>query len=135
MTAPFRVALLFIAICAVSTGAMAIKVYKCGATYSQIPCPEAEELQTTVGPSAAQQRAAQKENRLIEKAANQMEKERQAEERALAKELQDAEDARKAAATTEKKKAKGATAAKKKTDKGTLYFTAAAPAGKASQPK
>jgi hypothetical protein len=47
----FPFAIFFIAAHAVSTGAMAQKVYKCGATYSQIPCEgavtvEAQDVRT-----------------------------------------------------------------------------------------
>lgn len=35
-----RNATLFIAVCAVTTGAMSQKVYRCGSSYSQIPCAD-----------------------------------------------------------------------------------------------
>lgn len=41
-----RFAIFFIAACAGSTGALAQKVYKCGATYSQIPCDGAVTINT-----------------------------------------------------------------------------------------
>ncbi|MDT8992468.1 hypothetical protein RQP54_16480 [Curvibacter sp. APW13] len=93
------------------------------------------ELNTGAGPSAALQRAAQKENREAEKAANQLEKERQAQERAQAKAQQAAEKERKAAVAAEEKEAAATQKKNASKDKGTLYFTAKVPATKASQAK
>jgi hypothetical protein len=50
----YSIAILFIAFSAVSTGATAQNVYKCGAnTYSQIPCPEGIKLAPTKAPDSA----------------------------------------------------------------------------------
>ena len=59
----FHIAIFFIATYAVSTGALAQKVYKCGATYSQIPCEgavtvEAQDVRTLNQKSQAEAVAA-----------------------------------------------------------------------------
>lgn len=132
MKAPRSVALILVAWCAVVTGAHAAKVYKCGTTYSQVPCADAVELNTATGPTALRQREAQKAVEQEKKAAKGMEKDRLAEEKAAAKAQQDADKARKAA---EKEEEKQAAAEKKKAAKEPAIFTAKVPSSKASQPK
>lgn len=115
-----------------STGAQAAKVYKCGNSYSQVPCADGVELNTPAAPSAQQQRAARQVAEQDEKTARSLEKERQAAEKAAMKEQQAADKARKAQdKAAEKEKNQDA----KKSKKAPEYFTAKAAATKASQPK
>lgn len=126
------VALFFIAACAVSTGAQATKVYKCGNSYSQESCTNGVELDTPAEPSAQQQRAARKAAERDEKAASALEKERLEEEKTALKAQQAAAKAGHPADTaTGKEKSKG----KKKSKKEPEYFTAKIPLTKASQPQ
>jgi len=48
------VALLFIAVCALSTGASAQTTYKCGNSYSQLPCPGGVALDPRDGRDSSQ---------------------------------------------------------------------------------
>ncbi len=125
-------ALFLIAACALSTGAQAAKVYKCGASYSQVPCADGVELNTADEPSAQQQRAARKTAERDEKAASALEKKRLEEEKTALKAQQAAAKAgHPADAVTEKEKSKG----KKKSKKEPEFFTAKVPSTKASQPQ
>ena len=128
----YPVALFFIAAYALSTGAQAAKVYKCGNSYSQVPCADGVELNTPAEPSAQQQRAARKANEQDEKAARTLEKERLDAEKAALKEQQAADKARKA---QDKSSEKDKTKDKKKSKKEPEFFTAKSPAAKASQPQ
>lgn len=126
------IALFLIAIGPFSTATQAAKVYKCGNNYSQVPCADGVELNTPAEPSAQQQRAARKAAEQDEKAARTLEKERLDTEKAALKEQQAAAKARSAKEQADgKEKTKGA----KKSKKEPEYFTAKAPAAKASQPK
>jgi preprotein translocase subunit SecF len=77
-------AMLSIAICAISTGAFGQKVYKCGSTYSQIPCGDSTTLETGDARSKAQKAETEKAVNREAKAANAMEKARVKEEEQLA---------------------------------------------------
>lgn len=132
MTSFLRIATFSIAAIAVSTGAEAASIYKCGNTYSQVPCTGAVEINTATGPTALRQKEAQKAVQEEKKTAQAMEKERLAEEKAALKAQQESEKARLAAVKAEEKET---AAAKKKKEKEPLYFTAKAPTTKASQPK
>ncbi len=132
MKSHYPIALFFIANCLISTGVQAAKVYKCGNSYSQVPCADGVELTTPTEPSAKEQRAARKVAELDEKTANRMEKERLAAEKAALKEQHAAEKARKA---EEKAAEKEKNQEAKKTKKAPEFFTAKAPSAKASQPK
>lgn len=125
-------AMFLIAACALSTAAEAAKVYKCGSSYSQVPCADAVEIATPPGPSPQQQRAAEKEVQQQEKAAKAMEKERLNAEKAALKASKDSEKAHKPAAKAEDK---NASPGKKTSKKEPEFFTAKAPAAKASQPR
>ena len=126
------VALFLIAACALFSGAQAAKVYKCGSSYSQVPCADGIELNTPAEPSAQQQRAARQTAEQDQKAAHALEKERLAEEKAAMKEQQAADKARKAQdKAADKEKAKDT----KKSKKEPEFFTAKAPKAKASQPQ
>lgn len=126
------VALFLIATCAMSMGAQAAKVYKCGNSYSQVPCADGVELSPPTEPSAQQQRAARKLAEQDEKTAHTLEKERLAAEKAVLKEQQAADKARKA---QDKAASKEKAQDTKKSKKEPEFFTAKAPAAKASQPK
>lgn len=76
MSLPAKFALLLIAACAVSTGAMAQKVYKCGSSYSQIPCPDGAAVETGDARTGAQKAAATQASKAQAKQAQALEKER-----------------------------------------------------------
>ncbi|APW41839.1 hypothetical protein [Rhodoferax saidenbachensis] len=73
-------ATLFIAACAIPTGAWSQKVYKCGSSYSQIPCADAVTVDTGDARSKAQKVEADKQTKQDAKAADAMEKARLKEE-------------------------------------------------------
>ncbi len=77
----FTVALFFIAIYALSTGASAQKVYRCGNTYSQAPCPGGDAVDTSGSQVRAQAQKAQSEAARSAKAADKMEKTRLSQEK------------------------------------------------------
>lgn len=54
MQGPSLIAVFLAASCALSTGATAQSVYKCGGSYSQLPCPGGVLIDTTDQRSAAQ---------------------------------------------------------------------------------
>ncbi len=74
------VATFFIACCALSTGAMGQKVYRCGDTYSQKPCADAVVVDVGDPRSPAQKAQADAETRRESNAANAMENARIKEE-------------------------------------------------------
>ena len=77
------IATFFIAACAISTGASAQKVYRCGNTYSQTPCGGGKTLETAspgAQSMAARKQAIDKENKRQVAAAKALEKERLANE-------------------------------------------------------
>lgn len=120
MPLPSRIALVFIAACALSTGASAQKIYKCGATYSQVPCPDGVAIQADDARTPAQKAAADKVARAEATQAKQLEK-------ARLKDDAQAEAASKAA-KPETKAAKAPkkedSTPKKKKGKEPEYFTA-----------
>jgi hypothetical protein len=71
-----KFALFLIAACALSTGAMAQKVYKCGSSYSQIPCPGGETLEPTDTRTTAQKADALRQQKLQSREADTLEKAR-----------------------------------------------------------
>ena len=82
------IATLFIAASAISTGASAQKVYRCGNTYSQTPCGAGKTLDTTAPnaqSAAARKQAVDKENKRQVAAAKALEKQRLADEAAAQK--------------------------------------------------
>jgi hypothetical protein len=131
-------ALLLIAACAVSTGARAQKVYRCGATYSQIPCAGAVAVEADDTRSAAQKSQADKSIVRDTAVANTMEKTRLKEEAKAIAQSQAANER----GSSSKAKAKGKTAAtklgddaKKKTKKKkeAEFFTAQTAAEKKAE--
>ena len=111
----------FIAACALPTGAWSQKVYKCGSSYSHIPCADAVTVDAGDARSKAQKVEADKQTKQDAKTADAMEKARLKEEaqalaqnKAAGKTTDKAKDVKnnaKADAKTEeelkKKKAKG----------------------------
>ena len=64
-------------------GAQAVQpVYRCGSTYSQVPCPEGRMVEATDPRSAAQRAEARRVAALERQQATQMERERRAQEAA-----------------------------------------------------
>ncbi len=83
MRSPVLFATFFAAVFAVSTGASAQKVYRCGNTYSQTPCGGGKTLDTNspnAANAAARKQAIDKENRRQVEAAKALEKDRLAQE-------------------------------------------------------
>nr|WP_315465187.1 hypothetical protein [uncultured Rhodoferax sp.] len=130
MRNPTFFATFLVAACAISTGASAQKVYKCGNTYSQMPCGNEHILDTgepsTASPAMRQQ-AIDKENKRQAAAANALEKARVAQEAEAVKHRQAIlqsikEDKAKVARSADKTRTSGKTA--KKNKKEPEYFTA-----------
>ena len=71
-----KFALVLIATCALSTPARAQKVYKCGSSYSQIPCPGGETLEPTDTRTASQQADALRQQKQESREADRLEKAR-----------------------------------------------------------
>lgn len=132
-------AITFIATCAISTGASAQKVYKCGSTYSNIPCADAVVVNTDDARSKAQKTQSDKATVRDTQTASAMEKERlQQEARALAagKAEVKAEEARTKAAKIQAEaddKADEKTKSKAK-KKPSDTFTAKGPVDKKKEP-
>jgi hypothetical protein len=115
-----RIALVFIAACAISSGASAQKIYKCGANYSQIPCPDGVAVQADDPRTPAQKAAAEKISREETKQANQLEKARLKDEAQAEAASRSAKQENKTAKASKKEDA----TAKKKKGKEPEYFTA-----------
>ncbi|MDZ7939243.1 MAG: hypothetical protein U5M53_13605 [Rhodoferax sp.] len=71
-----KFALVLIAACAISTGARAQKVYKCGSSYSQIPCQGGETLEPADTRTPAQKADALHNQKLQSREADTLEKAR-----------------------------------------------------------
>jgi hypothetical protein len=77
--------IILIAACALSTGATAQKTYKCGNSYSQLPCPDGEVIDTADPRTPEQKSQADAATRRDALAADALEKSRlEQEKRALA---------------------------------------------------
>lgn len=76
MSKPSLKALLLITACALSTGAIAEKTYRCGTSYSQAPCPGGIILDTTDERSSDQKKQADLATKRDASVANEMEKTR-----------------------------------------------------------
>jgi hypothetical protein len=132
------IATIFIALCAMQTSAFGQKIYRCGNTYSESPCPGGIALDSPGTPNPAQKAAADQATQREAAAASKLEKSRltqetqQGHERlAAAKVAQKAEKEKRnkelQAANAEKKAAK-----KKAAKKAPEYFTATPKADKKS---
>jgi len=130
MKTSIPLATVFIAVCAISTGATAQKVYRCGASYSQMPCPDAITLEADDARSKAQKTDSDKIIARDVSSANAIEKARLKEEKLALKQ------AKASALTGQASKSKGEDKAelkdKKKASKkkATEFFTAAPPSSK-----
>ncbi len=117
-----KLALVLIAACAAFTGAMAQKVYKCGSSYSQIPCPDGVTVEADDARTKAQKSAATLNNKSQARQAEALEKER----------LKDEAQARATdqawAKAQHKKEPPGSKPEAKKKNKEPEYFTAKPPA-------
>ena len=69
-----KFALFLIAACALSTPARAQKVYKCGSSYSQIPCPGGETLEPADTRTTAQKTDALRAQKMQSREADNLEK-------------------------------------------------------------
>lgn len=76
MTTPLFFTTILIAACTLSTGATAQKVYRCGSSYSQTPCPDAVTIEVEDTRSKAQKSESDARVRHEAKAADAMEKKR-----------------------------------------------------------
>jgi hypothetical protein len=113
---------------AISTGAWAQKVYRCGSTYSQTPCGEGTTLDHLPNPAdkSASPQAIERENKRQLAVANAMEKERKAMEAEAQRRNTAIATAQEKEKLRESKSASGDNTHKKK-DKGPEYFTAKQP--------
>lgn len=119
---PAKFALVFIAACAVSTGVTAQKIYKCGSSYSQIPCPDGVTVEASDARTSAQKAAAGQASKNQSKQADALEKERLKDEAQARTADQALAKARTPKASTTSK------AVAKKKSKDPEYFTAKPPA-------
>ena len=125
----YKFAIILIAIGAGSTGAWGQKVYKCGSSYSQIPCADAVTIQTDDARSKADKSGAEKSAKRDMKVATDLEKSRLKEEKEVlgqAKSAQKAadKDADKVAAAKAKAAKEEDEAKKAKAKKEPAFFTA-----------
>jgi hypothetical protein len=142
MTALYRYALFLIAASAAYTPTTAQTVYRCGSTYSQIPCPGAAVVDTRDVRTKRQKTETDKANERNAAAARAMEKKRlkeeamaEKEQAAVAKEFQQSAGPSKAALAAERantkaytKNAKDDSSKEKKANKKEPpYFTAVGP--------
>ena len=119
------------ALCVLSTGTWAQTVYKCGHSYSQIPCPDAVEINTQDTRTAAQQKAAEHAATKQAQQAKALETQRLQEEAAAEKAAR-AQTKRENKKTAPAPKSHKASATK---PKGPAYFTARAPGDAAKKKK
>ena len=116
-----KFALILIAACAASTGAIAQKVYKCGSSYSQIPCPDGVTVEAEDARTKGQKSAATQNSKSQARQAEALEKER----------LKDEAQARAAdqawAKALHKKEPSGSKPKAKTKSKEPEYFTAKPP--------
>ena len=139
MRHPIFDAIIFVAICALSSWANGQNAYKCGSTYSQTPCPDGVPVATGDTRTEAQKRQTESATSLTARTADAMEKDR------LAQEKRDLAANRSAAPSTtpgtqapthkEADKPPGATAKKKKKKNEPEYFTAQVPGEKKHKEK
>lgn len=120
------VAIFFIAISALSTGATAQNIYKCGDTYSQAPCPGGAAVDATDQRTSAQKVQSDLATRRDVRAADAMEKARLQQEKTDIAANTPTAKAETAGTATDT----GTTYAKKKKKKAPDYFTAQVPGKK-----
>lgn len=125
------IAIFLVAACAVSTGAWGQKVYRCGASYSQTPCPDAVALDAEDARSKAQKAQADLATARDVKTANTLEQTRlKAEEEARSQSV-----TKGGKSSTIKSKTKTDTSAPKKAKKKKEpeFFTAKAASDKKTE--
>lgn len=135
MKLPHGIAIFFLAICALPMSASAQKVYKCGSTYSQIPCSDAVAVDASDARTKEQKAETEKAAQRDAKAAVVMEKTRLKEEKELLEaQKAAAKEAEKAKAKTAEKSARAAGAASQDSNTGSKskkkepeFFTATTP--------
>ena len=123
-------ATLFIAACVISTGAAAQKVYKCGANYSQTPCPDAVTVDADDTRSRDQKAATDKAIARDVASADAIEKARLQEEKLADKQRQSAASGDKTSKAKSKTKSESKEKKKASKKKGPEFFTATTPTGK-----
>ncbi len=106
MRLPTLLTIFLIAACAISTGARGQIAYKCGNTYSQIPCPGAETVNNADQRTSAQKQQADDNTRRDQLAADKLEKQRLREEAQVRSDQKALEKKNKAAAKAKKDKKK-----------------------------
>lgn len=119
-------AIFSIAVCALSTGATAQNIYKCGDTYSQLPCPGGVTIDAADQRTSAQKTQADLATRRDARTADAMEKARLQQEK-----IDSAANTAPAPPTrTDQASTADTTQAKKKKKKAPDYFTAQTPGEK-----
>lgn len=114
----FRIAMLLIAVCTISTRAMAENVYRCGAAYQQLPCGEETPVPVQDPRTPQQQQHRLQTTQRQTAAAQALERSRLQEQKR--------QSTRKHVADPQRKQRAGTL--KKKTPKEPPYFTAQSPA-------
>ena len=127
-------AMFLIASCAVSTGALGQKVYRCGASYSQAPCPDAVALDADDARSKAQKTQADQTIARDVKTANVLGKTRLKEEEEAAARNQTVIEGGKSNTTKSKTKTEKTAQKKSKKKKEPEFFTAKAVSEKKKEP-
>ena len=132
------IALLLIAACAVSTGAWGQKVYRCGASYSQTPCPDAAIVNAGDARSKAQKTQADQATARDVRTANTLEQARLRDEKAATAQSQPTAKGSKSKTSNSKAKteakAHGTTQKKSKKEKEPEFFTAKPTPEKTTEP-
>lgn len=118
-------ATLVVASCAYFTSATAQPVYKCGATYSEIPCPDGQPIETKDTRTPQQSKQAQVATEKNWAQAQALEKKRVAEEASAQKQERATGKAQTKAKDTSVEKTKS-TKSKASKKKAPEYFTASA---------
>ncbi len=125
------VAILFVAACALSTGARAQNVYKCGNIYSQMPCPGSQVIDVTDERTLAQKNQAELSNTRDARLADAMEKARlQQEQKDLAANTPGKKPSEQPASTKTSNRASAQSVKARKKDVLPEYFVAQAPGHK-----
>ena len=128
------IATFLVAACAVSTGAWGQKVYRCGATYSQTPCPDAVAIDADDARSKAQKTQADQATARDVKTANTLEKTRLKEEEEAAARSQPVTTGGKSSTAKAKTKTDASAPKKTKKKKEPEFFTAQTASEKKTAP-
>lgn len=131
---PLFLALFLIAACAVPTGSWGQKVYRCGATYSQTPCPDAVVIDAEDARSKAQKTQTDQATSRDVKTANTLEKAHLKEEEKAAARSQTVTNGGKSSTAKSKNKTEKTVQKKAKKKKEPEFFTAKAASEKTKEP-